>query len=131
MKEAILVRVREANAKLQTLLSRANDATAGRANLTAEDLREAHGPISQLGPSIGEVVTLRQSMPELDDELNSYSQNLEAAQVALDRVRCVLLARCASMEAQRAHLETVALWSSAWAKTQFASSTLESPEPGR
>ena len=55
--------------------------------------------------------------------------NLEATQVALDRVRVVLLARCAGVEAQRAHLESVRMWSSAWAHTQANQNAAESSLP--
>src|SRR5579872_3724279 len=118
MSDNILSRLREANLKLKVLLHRADDATAGRGNFTPEDLREAQGPISRVAPVLSDAMRLRTSVLEVDSELQNYSTNLEATQAALDRVRVVLLARCASMGAQRAHLETVRMWSSAWADTQ-------------
>jgi len=113
--------LREANGKLQMLLHRADDAMAGRGSFVSEDLRQAHGPVSDVAPVLSDAMRLRASVAEVDTELHNYSENLQAAQVALDRVRVVLLARCASMEAQRVHLEAVNLWSSAYTKTQMIS----------
>jgi hypothetical protein len=128
MKETVLSRVREANSKLRMLLDRADDAIAGRRNFEVQDLREVQGPVAGVAPLLDEAARLRPSTPDLNSELQSYAHNLKAARTALDRVRVVLLARCASIEAQRAHLQTVSLWSSAWAQTQFTSSAPEALE---
>ena len=128
MKDTILSRVREANSKLRMLLNHADDAVAGRRNFDVQDLREVQGPVSGVTPFLADAARLRTSARDLDNELQSYARNLEATQTALDRVRVVLLARCASIEAQRAHLQTVSLWSSAWAQTQFTWSATEATE---
>jgi hypothetical protein len=119
MTENIVVQIREANSKLKTLLTSAEEAIAGRRNFTVEDLRTAHGPVARMTPLIEEAKRVSGSDPEVAMELQEYSRSLKAAQAALDRVRVVLLARCASLEAQRAHSQTVGLWSSAWAQTRL------------
>ena len=129
MRETILTSVRNANIRLRALLNSAEDAIAGRRNFTAEDLRSAQEPVSQMAPLIDEAQRVRMSDPEISNELQTYARNLESAQIALDRVRVVLLARCASMEAQRAHLESVRMWSAAWAHTQANQNSCESPLP--
>ena len=129
MKETILTSVQAANSRLRALLNIAEDAIAGRRNFTVEDLRSAQEPVSKMKPLIAEAKRIRNSDPNVSNELRDYAMNLEAAQVALDRVRVVLLARCASVEAQRAHLESVRMWTSAWAHTQANQNASESSLP--
>lgn len=129
MKETILTSVRAANSRLRALLNIAEEAIAGRRNFTVEDLRSAQEPVSKMKPLVDEAKRIRNSDPNVSNELRDYAMNLEAAQVALDRVRVVLLARCASVEAQRAHLESVRMWTSAWAHTQANQNASESSLP--
>jgi hypothetical protein len=129
MTENIVARVREANSKLKTLLNSAEEAIAGRRNFTVEDLRTAQGPVAKMRPLIEEAKRICDSDDSVWNELQDYATNLKAAQVALDRVRVVFLARCASVEAQRAHLESVRMWSSAWAHTQANQNACESALP--
>jgi hypothetical protein len=129
MTAAILQTVKDANLKLRGFLHRAEEALSGRKTFGVDDLRVAQDPVSEVGRVMDDATRLRAKSPELNNELAAYSQNLEAAQVALDRVRVVLLARCASIEAQRAHLSTVSMWSSAFTQTQSSASIPESIEP--
>jgi hypothetical protein len=126
MTATILGSVKGANLKLHSFLHDVEEALAGRRVFGVDDLHAAQEPVSEMGALVNDAARLRATSSELDSELAAYSHNLEAAQVALDRVRVVLLARCASIEAQRAHLGTVSMWSSAFAQTQNA---LNSPEP--
>ena len=118
MREAILGRVRSVNAQLQALLVETREALAGRRKLALEDLRAMSQPVAQMTPIVAEVARLRRESPELDSEVAVYEQNLGAMRSTLEAVRCVLLARCASLEAERAHLESVTLWAEAWQRTQ-------------
>lgn len=129
MKEIILTSMRDASNRLRTLLRSAEDAIAGRQNFTVEDLRSAQEPVRKMTSLIDEAKRIRNGDPEVSNVLQDYAMNLKAAQIALDRVRVVLLARCASIEAQRAHLESVRMWSSAWAHTQANQNSSESPLP--
>jgi len=118
MEHSVLRTVREANSKLQQIIGRAADALAGRRNFDVEDVRAAAEPVAEMAPIISDAERLRGEMPELHSELGTYARNLGEMQTALDRVRIVLLARCAQVEAQRGHLETLGLWAAAWRKTQ-------------
>ena len=129
MRDTILASVCSANHRLRALLNGAEDAIAGRGNFTVEDLRSAQEPVNKMAALIDEAKRLRNSDPEISNELQDYAKNLGATQVALDRVRVVLLARCASIEAQRAHIEAVRMWSSAWARTQASQRESESALP--
>jgi hypothetical protein len=115
---ALLERVRAANAKLETLLGQAHEALAGRRNFAPEDLRALAAPVAELAPVVAQAPQLRRESPEMDTELAAYAQNLGRMQGTLDALRCVLLARCASVQTERAHLQTVTLWAQAWRRTQ-------------
>src|ERR1700744_4265135 len=114
MTPRILESVKGANLKLRTFLNVAEEALAGRRIFGVDDLRAAQEPVSEVGAVLNEATQSRATFSELDRELTAYTQNLEAAQAALARVRVVLLTRCASLEAQRAHLGSVSMWSSAF-----------------
>jgi hypothetical protein len=129
MTAAILQTVKSANLKLRGFLHRAEESLSGRKTFGVDDLRAAQEPVSEMGKVMDDATRLRATSPDLNSELAAYSRNLEEAQVALDRVRVVLLARCASIEAQRAHLSTVSMWSSAFTQTQSGANVPESIEP--
>jgi hypothetical protein len=118
MQDSTLHRVRGANAKLQMLLRRVADALAGKRNFSVEDVRAIAEPVAEMTPIVSQAEQLRAAVPELHGELDAYGKNLGELQIALDRVRVVLLARSAHVEAQRGHLETVGLWAATWRQTQ-------------
>lgn len=118
MNSAVLEQVRSSNSKLQGMLRRVGDALAGRANFGVEEIREIAEPVSRMESVVAEANQLRAESPELRNELEHYAHNLGELNTALERVNCVLLARSASMEAQRGHLEAVRMWASAWQQTQ-------------
>jgi hypothetical protein len=118
MNSAVLEQVRGSNSKLRLMLRRVGEALAGRANFGVEELREIAEPVAGMAPVVAQAAELRGANPEIRTELDHYAQNLGELNTALERVRCVMLARCASIEAQRVHLETVGLWVSAWKQTQ-------------
>jgi len=118
MNRAALEQVRGSNNKLQGMLRRIGEALAGRANFGVEEIREISEPVAGMAPVVAQAKQLRAESPELGNELEQYAQNLGELNKGLERMHCVLLARCASIEAQRGHLETVRMWASAWQQTQ-------------
>jgi hypothetical protein len=118
MPDPTLQRIREANGQLQLFLARIGEALAGRRNFTAEDVRAIAEPLRNMAPVVSQAQRLRALAPELRGELDIYAQNLGQMEQAFARVRCVLLARCTQIQAQRGHLETVQLWARTWRQTQ-------------
>jgi hypothetical protein len=118
MESALLDRARRANAELRRQLQRIAEMLAGRGGFGPPEIRAIARPVAEMAPLVAEARRLRTALPELRGELDRYAQNLAEMQTALDRVRLVLLARCAAVEAQRGHLETVTLWASAWQQTR-------------
>jgi CHASE3 domain sensor protein len=118
MELAILERVRTVNATLQGLLRRTKEAVAGQRGFTVEEVRAIAMPVAEAAPIVSQARQLCATVPELDGELQNYAQNLTEMQTELERVRFALLARCAQIEAQHGHLQTVALWAATWRQTQ-------------
>lgn len=118
MEDATVRRVRQANELLQLFLRRIGEALSGRGNFTVEDVRSIAGPVRAMAPLVSSSEPLCAARPELQQEFEAYARNLTAMDQALDRVRCVLLARRTQIEAQCGHLETVRLWADAWRQTQ-------------
>jgi Lon protease-like protein len=116
--EDALRRVRQANARLQRFLGRVGEALAGRRNFSADDVRAVAQTIREMAPVVSRAKQLRAAHPGLRDELEFYARHLAEADHALDRMRCVLLARRAQIEAQWGHLAAVRLWAGAWQQTQ-------------
>jgi hypothetical protein len=113
-----LARVRTANEQLGRSLARIEEALAGRAAFTSQDLRAIAEPVRAMAPVISRAEQLRAALPGLQDELEIYSRNLREMDRAFDRVRCLLLSRCAQIEARRGHLDSVRLWADAWRQTR-------------
>ena len=115
---AALARVRAANEQLGQSLARIEEALAGRAAFTSDDLRTIAEPVRAMAPVISRAEQLRAAVPGLPHELEIYTRNLRDMDRAFDRVRCLLLSRCAQIEARRSHLESVRLWAGAWRQTR-------------
>jgi len=118
MHQVIPSRVRGVNQKLRAALGKIADALAGRGNFAVEDVRAIAEPVREMASLVCEADRLRAGEPDLRSELETYARNLEELQTGLDRIRCVLLARCAQMEAQRGHMQTVRLWATTWQQTR-------------
>jgi hypothetical protein len=116
--EEALRRVRQANARLQRFLEHAGEALAGRRNFSAADVRAAAQPVREMAPVVAQAQQLRVAHPGLREELERYARHLAEADRALDRLRCVLLARGAQIAARRGHLAAVRLWAGAWQQTR-------------
>ncbi len=115
---AALAHVRAANEQLGRSLARIEDALAGRAAFAVEDVRAIAQPVRAMAPVSARAEQLRAAVPGLPHELEIYARNLRDMDRAFDRVRCLLLSRCAQIEARRAHLDSVRLWAGAWRQTR-------------
>jgi len=118
MEDPAVALARVANEQLGRSLSRIEEVLAGRAAFTSEDLRAIAAPVRSMAPVISRAEQLRADVPGLPHELEIYARNLRDMDRAFDRVRCLLLSRCAQIEARRSHLESVRLWTGAWRQTR-------------
>jgi hypothetical protein len=118
MEGSVVDRVRGANMKLRALLFHTREALAGRGNFTSDHVRAIADPVSRMAPIVAEANRLRTIHPDLDGELEAYAGNLNEMQTALEQMRFMLIARRASLEAMRGHVETLGMWTAALRSTQ-------------
>jgi hypothetical protein len=118
MENPIRDRVRNLNSELRALLSRARDALVGRQDFAGDEIKAISESVGQMAPIVANAVDLRATNLELDAELNLYAKNLEELQNTLEKVRFMLIARHAHLEAARGHLETVHRWAAALDQTR-------------
>jgi len=116
-----LVCVRCANLHLQDALARIREALAGRGSFSAEDLRAAAARIEGVAPFATAAGPTRDrlfALPAVRGELAAYALHLRALQQEIDRLRCMLLARCAAIRTRQNHLNAVGRFSAAWQQTR-------------
>lgn len=118
MENSIRDRVREAEAKLRSLLVRARDALAGRQDFTVKDIRSISERLGQMDPIVAQAADLRAKDVQLDADFRTYAETLKQLETTLEQVRFMLLARQAHLNAARSHLETVNLWATAFKQTR-------------
>jgi hypothetical protein len=118
MEQPMRERIREANVKLRSLLSRARNALAGRQSFTSENIKAISEPIEQMAPIVSQAASLRAFDLNMDADLKEYAENLGELQNTLEQVRFMLLARQAHLETSRSHLETVNLWATTLKQTR-------------
>lgn len=118
MHDPAVALARAANEQLGRSLARIEEALAGRAAFTSEDLRTIAQPVRAMAPVISRAEQLRVTVPGLPQELEIYARNLRDMDRAFDRLRCLLLSRCAQIEVRRGHLDSVRLWADAWRQTR-------------
>ncbi|MGD0907236.1 MAG: hypothetical protein ABSA96_06620 [Candidatus Acidiferrales bacterium] len=118
MENSIQDRVREAEAKLRSLLTRARDALAGREDFTVKDIRSISERLGHMEPIVAQSRDLRAKDVHLDADFKAYAKTLKQLETTLEQVRFMYLARLAHLDAARNHRETVNLWVTAFKQTQ-------------
>jgi len=106
-----------ANRELRNFLRRVDGMVLGQGDIGADDLRT----IGKLLQSIGQEICESRRGPSADTELpaliQEYAVNLRAARTALEKVRCVMLARRARMDRDRGRVSQLQGWANAYRQT--------------
>jgi hypothetical protein len=106
-----------ANIELSEFLRRVDGLASGTESITERDLQSLSRRLSTLAPEIGDAsrgVTLNET---LQDEIATYVKNLRALQTALEKVRCIMLARKMQLEGAKRHLHGLQGWVNAYHQT--------------
>jgi hypothetical protein len=106
-----------ANGELRGFLQRVEDLVQGCGNITEGDLQTVSRRMANLAPEIGDAARSETLDAGLRYEVAEYVKNLRALQSALEKVRCVMLARKMQIESQREHLAGVQGWVNAYHQT--------------
>jgi len=106
-----------ANDELRGFLRRVDGLANGTQSVSEGDLRSVSQRIANLGPEVGDASRGATLDQPLQEEIAEYVCNLRALQRALERVRCVMLARKVQLESAKRHVEGVKDWVDAYNHT--------------
>jgi len=106
-----------ANKELRDFLQRVEGLASGTCSISERDLQALSRRLSTLAPEIGDASRGETLDTGMRNEVAEYVRNLRALQTALEKVRCVMLARKTQIETQRRHLDGLQGWVNAYRQT--------------
>ena len=106
-----------ANQGLRDFLLRVENLAKGTAVLTDSDLKVLSLRLSTLAPEVGDASRSETLDAGLRSEVAEYVKNLRALQTALEKVRCIMLARKHQLEGAKRHLYGMQAWVNAYNQT--------------
>jgi hypothetical protein len=95
------------NTQLAAMLAGARCAVTGESDFGLEQVHALSAPIAEMAPVMARAAELRALDPEIAAGLDRYKFQRGELHIILARVRMMLLARRAQMEASRVHLQSV------------------------
>jgi hypothetical protein len=118
MGEALRQTIARVNLRLSGLLEEARRTLRGETTFGVEDIRSIRLPVEEMAEIVARSAELRRTHPEICGDLDLYKSQLGEMQTTLAKIRLMLLARQASMQAGRAQLTAVANWINAFRQTR-------------
>jgi len=106
-----------ANEMLSTFLRRVDGLATGTESITEADLQALSRRLSMLAPEVGDASRGENLDEDLQKEIAIYVKNLRALQTALEKVRCIMLARKVQLDSERRHLYGLQSWVNAYNQT--------------
>lgn len=106
-----------ANQGLRDFLRRVENLSTGTDTITDSDLKILSERLTTLAPEVGDASRSETLDAALRSEVAEYVKNLRALQVALERVRCIMLARKYQMDGVKRHLYGMQEWVNAYNQT--------------
>jgi hypothetical protein len=106
-----------ANQELRGFLQRVEGLASGTCSISDRDLQALSQRLSTLAPEIGDASRSETLDAGLRNEVAEYVKNLRSLQTALEKVRCILLARKMQIETQKRHLDGLQGWVNAYNQT--------------
>jgi hypothetical protein len=110
MNNQIHARFQSANQKLRDFLRRAEGLATRSGTVTESDLKQFSLRLITLAPEIGDASRSATLDTSLQQEIAEYVKNLRALQGALERVRCVMLARQVQLGAAKGRMDGLQGW---------------------
>lgn len=106
-----------ANQELRDFLGRVENLAKGTGTITDRDLKALSDRLSTLAPEIGDASRSETLDADLRSEVAEYVRNLRALQNALEKVRCIMLARKLQLDGAKRHLYGLQQWVNAYSQT--------------
>ena len=106
-----------ANQELRGFLRRVENLVNGTGTVTDVDLKALSQRLTYLAPEVGDASRGETLDAGLRIEVAEYVKNFRALQDALEKVRCIMLARKGQLEGAKRHLVGLQGWVSAYSQT--------------
>jgi hypothetical protein len=106
-----------ANEELSEFLRRVDGLATGTETITEKDLQSLSQRLSTLAPEVGDASRGETLDGALQNEIAKYVKNLRALQFALEKVRCIMLARKVQLDGAKRHLHSLQGWVHAYNQT--------------
>jgi hypothetical protein len=106
-----------ANRELSDFLKRVDGLSSGRESISERDLLSLSERLNTLSPEIGDATRGATLDQFLQNEIDTYVKNLRALQTAMEKVRCIMLARKFQLENAKRHLNGLQAWVNAYNQT--------------
>jgi hypothetical protein len=106
-----------ASRELQDFLQRAEGLTNGASTVTEEGIVGIWVRLLELAPEVEEANRSGRATSDSGDEIGNYIRHLRLAREALEKVRCVMLARSAKLEVGRRQISGLQGWINAYRQT--------------
>jgi hypothetical protein len=106
-----------ANEELRDFLQRVEGLASGTCSISERDLQALSRRLLTLAPEIGDASRSETLDANLRNEVAEYVKNIRALQAALEKVRCVMLARKIQIETKKRHLDSLQGWVNAYNQT--------------
>lgn len=106
-----------ANRELLDFLRRVDGLANGTCSITEKDLRSLSQRLSILAPEVGDASRGETLDAGLQQQIAEYVKNLRALQIALEKVRCFMLARKLQIENEKRHVLGLQGWVNMYRQT--------------
>ena len=118
MDSPLKVKLLRINGEIARLLEASRLSLKGQHDFSVETVRALAQPVSEMAPIVARAKELREMQPEVAGQLDLYLGQISELRSVLESVRVMLLARRASLQADRGQLEAVSLWATALSLTR-------------
>jgi len=106
-----------ANRELVAFLRKVDGLANGSQSITEADLQDLSKRLATLAPEVENAPLLESRGEALPVEFAEYVNNLRALQLALETVRCIMLARKVQLDSAKHHLHGLQGWVNAYSQT--------------
>ncbi|HUN60842.1 MAG TPA: hypothetical protein VMU53_02580 [Candidatus Sulfotelmatobacter sp.] len=110
MNDGLRQKVESINKRLAKELENAQGVLRGSASFGAKDVRALQALLSEMEPVITRSAELRQSRPEIAEQLDLYKAQLLELQKTMEQVRVTLLVQRASLAEKRVQVNAASHW---------------------
>jgi hypothetical protein len=116
--ESIQSKIGRVNHTLRPLIADSRLALKGERGFGVEMVRALAAVIGEMDPIMSNARELRTNHPEIARDLDAYVEQATDLKTLLEQLRVMLLARRAEVEDERAHMQAVARWATAFQSTR-------------